>query len=302
MTECERIKETCKWSENFSLVEEVRCDYVVTEKLKKIWLVELDLLKQLENVCKKYNLTYWLGYGSLLGAVRHKGFIPWDDDLDVIMPRKDYNILKGLGNQFVWPFFLQTDETDRDGGYFYSYIKLRNSNTSSITLKHRYQTFNMGISLDVFCLDDWDICEGEERYKKVTNLIIDNSNLMRSSMPNPSEEDLIRIGNYSGNDPLDNLREIHRLCTQFADGIHCCVANMTLYGHQKSVFEKKWFFDTEWVKFETIEAPIPIGYDEILTTIYGDYMELPAVEKRGIWHSAEMNADIPYGTLRKKVM
>ena len=79
-----------------SLNEEIRNGFLVSEKRKAVWNVELCLLKRLDEVCKKYNLRYWLDGGSLLGAIRHNGFIPWDDDIDVVMPRKDYDKLSEI--------------------------------------------------------------------------------------------------------------------------------------------------------------------------------------------------------------
>ena len=78
-----------EFDESF-IKEEVRCDFFVSEKRKKVWYVELELLRKFDEVCKKYNLTYFVEYGTLLGAVRHNGFIPWDDDIDIIMFRDEY--------------------------------------------------------------------------------------------------------------------------------------------------------------------------------------------------------------------
>ena len=75
--------------------------------------VEFDLLKEFIRVCEKHSLTYYLIGGSALGAVRHKGFIPWDDDIDVGMPREDYDKLMSLHDEFKHPYFLQNFRTDR---------------------------------------------------------------------------------------------------------------------------------------------------------------------------------------------
>ena len=126
MTECERIIAAGILPESF-FREEVRCDYLVTEEYKKIWAVEIDLLLKLDSICRKHGLRYFLMYGSLLGAVRHGGFVPWDDDLDVIMPRDDYEKLQSLASEFEHPYFLQNPYTDSES--FFSNTRLRNSNT-----------------------------------------------------------------------------------------------------------------------------------------------------------------------------
>lgn len=89
MTECERIiKEGILPASFFE--EETICDFLVTKERKKIWAVLLDMLIQVDRICRKHNLKYFMAFGSLLGVVRHNGFIPWDDDIDICMPRDDY--------------------------------------------------------------------------------------------------------------------------------------------------------------------------------------------------------------------
>ena len=78
-------------NKEFCFEEEIRDGYLVTERVKKIWYTEINLLIAFDRMCKEYNLKYSVCYGTLLGAIRHKGFIPWDDDIDVFMMRDDYN-------------------------------------------------------------------------------------------------------------------------------------------------------------------------------------------------------------------
>ena len=86
------INEICKYPIPQSFLEaEERDGYFVSAKMKRVWAVELDIFKRFVEVCEQYGLTYWLMYGSLIGAVRHKGFIPWDNDFDVCMPRKSFD-------------------------------------------------------------------------------------------------------------------------------------------------------------------------------------------------------------------
>lgn len=136
------------------LEEEVRCDYTVTKDIKEVWAIEIDLLMQLDEVCKKHNLKYYITDGTMLGTVRHKGFIPWDDDIDVTMFRDDYEkLLKVAETEFKYPYFLQTEYSDP--GCLRGHAQLRNSATTGIlkTEEGKFK-FNQGLFLDVFVMDN----------------------------------------------------------------------------------------------------------------------------------------------------
>ncbi len=136
MTECERIIKQGILPETFFKEEEL-CGFLVTEKRKRLWAISIDLLLIFDNICRKYNLNYFLSFGALLGAIRHHGIIPWDDDIDVCMPRYDYEKFLNIGKtELRNPYFLQIP--GEDNGYFFSYAKIRNSNTSGISEPFMY--------------------------------------------------------------------------------------------------------------------------------------------------------------------
>ena len=118
MTEPERIVASGIVPPSF-LQEETVCEFFVDSTRKKIWAIELDILIEFDRICKKHGLKYFLMCGTLLGAIRHKGFIPWDDDIDVAMPRDDFNKLNTLQDEFKHPFFLQTPLTDKEFAHPY---------------------------------------------------------------------------------------------------------------------------------------------------------------------------------------
>ena len=138
---------------NDFLEEEYRDGFLVSSQMKKVWAVELDLLAEFDRVCKKYNISYSLDSGSLLGAIRHKGFIPWDDDIDIIITRPNYNKLLDIvlkNNEFKEPYFFQCAYTDKN--YIRGHAQLRNSDTTGI-LKSEVNcdcVFNQGIFIDIF--------------------------------------------------------------------------------------------------------------------------------------------------------
>ena len=303
MTEIERIIKSGLISEDF-LKEEVSCGFVVDTERKKKWAVLLDLLMEFDRVCKKNGLKYWLGGGSLLGAIRHKGFIPWDDDIDVNMMREDYDRLLEIGrDEFDGPYFLQTPYTDP--GYYYSMAKLRNSNTSAISYTFRYQNFNKGIGMDIFPYDNCEPSDAEERYKRINELIIDNSTYMRKSNPNPNEAEAARIRSHSGRDPLDVYEEMVSVATRYKNADTDYVNNSvcTSFAFEKNIYKKSAFDEIIYVPFETLSAPVPKEYDYVLRVHYGNYMELPPVEKRGQWHTGVMvDADTPYKEFIKRLI
>jgi len=294
MTEIERILQKGIIKENF-LREEVRNDFLVTTDRKKIWIVLLDLMLTFDEVCKKHNLTYFLEAGSLLGAIRHKGFIPWDDDVDVLMPRNDYHRFLELSDEFVAPYFLQTPYTDE--GYFYSFPKIRNSNTTALNQMFAFQNFNHGMWLSIFPIDNWDVNGGEERYAKIKELNMDNSTYMRMSNPYLSEKDQDRVKNYCGRDPFETIKELDKIaqeCNDYKTEFVTVGSTAVISYSRKLWYAEDFASAIDW-DFEDFKFPVPVGYDRFLKVMYGDYMKLPPIEERGLHHGGTIfNADIPY--------
>ena len=130
--------------------KEIRSDFLVDEKRKKVWAVELEMLERFDQVCKKHGLTYWAFYGTLLGAVRHQGFVPWDDDIDLVMFRDDYRRFQAVAPlEFKEPYFYQSAYTDRR---IWALSKIRDSRTTGIEFRH-LRDFHQGIFIDIFPLD-----------------------------------------------------------------------------------------------------------------------------------------------------
>lgn len=292
MTEIERILSKSVLPSHF-LKEEIRDDFLVDSHRKKIWAISLDLLFEFDRVCKKHNLTYFLFFGSLLGAIRHKGFIPWDDDLDLCMFRSDYKKLLTLKDEFSNPYFLQTPYTDPN--CFRSFTKIRNSNTTGIASAFRYQNYNQGMWIDIFPLDIVNPSLGKEAFEQIKNLNIDNSTFMKKSNPNPLEKDLERIAKYDEKNPLERYEKVQELASQYnEDEDFVATMTMTVYPYEKSLFKKSDFSETLLVPYEGFLLPIPIGYENILRTNYGNYHEFPPLEKRGVWHDTELDPETPY--------
>lgn len=300
MNEIERIIKNGILKEEF-FIPEVQCEYLVESKMKKIWAVELDLLIEFDRVCKKNNLRYFLIFGTLLGAVRHQGFVPWDDDIDVAMPRMDYERLLKLSEEFKKPYFLQSIFSN--DGSCYSFAKLRNSNTSAVTNKFCYESFNQGIWIDINPLDSYDLDNAAEKFSYVKSLGVDLGTYMRRRNPNLSEEDRKRVDNYSGRAPMETYEMIQEICrSEEKDGYpYLGIMVAGYYTYNKQTYLKEWFDDSLSLPFCGFEFPVPRGYVDVLKTTYGDYMQFPPLNKRGAWHPNEIfDTDNPYTKYLKK--
>ena len=292
MTECERIIKQGILPESF-FKEEVRCGFTVTKERKKVWAVEMDLLLEFDRVCKKHGLKYFLVGGSLLGAIRHQGFIPWDDDIDVGMMREDYEKLNQFGAEFQTPYLFQTPHSDHD--YYYSFARLTNINTGDTNL-FLFRDCCFGIHMDIFPLDNWVEEGADERFGEIDRRTRDLSTWMRMNNPKLSEPDKERIKTWSGKPPMTVYNEIQKIAAQFGNqnteyiSVACC----TQFDWKHLTWKREWFVERIEMCFEGLAFPVPSGFDNILSTQYGNYMEFPPVSQRGKWHQKHYTcADIP---------
>lgn len=276
--------------------EEVRDGYAVSRTQKKIWAVELDLLNELQRVCKKHNLRLQVFYGTLLGAIRHKGFIPWDDDLDVCLERMDFEKLQEVAQkEFSHPYFFQTALSDRH--YFCPYGRLRNSDTTGAIAWTADPDYNNGIYVDVYV---YDKCPQTRLMFCIFHFLY---RLCCS---------LMRIHSYNGHCASRMKDWIYRMLRPvvrvFSFSFLYRIYLALLAANEKSskvgfLYEPQWgvkfdeLFDLsdiektiEW-KYENLTVPVISCYDKYLTRSYGDYTRFPAIEERGAWHEGKIHFD-----------
>lgn len=281
--------------------EELLCDYYVTSKQKKIWACEIDLAYKLLEVCKKYNVRIIAFAGTLLGAIRHKGFIPWDDDMDFCMLRGDYEKLVSIAEQeFTFPYFFQTALSDRN--QFIGYARLRNSSTTGVISGHS-SDYNCGIYIDIFVMDGY--IENIKLYKNqmlkidlLTRIFI----LSRSLKCNQSLiKKIIRSGIRFCVQKEKIYLFLFKLYNKIISRYTSKTDRLTFLTHNKYLREKYWikkeaFNRISFVPFSIIEIPIPDNYDTILKNIYGEYMSFPPISERGKWHEGIIyfDPDMPY--------
>lgn len=265
---------------DFSLEAEERNGYLVSSEMKKVWAVQLDLVTKLLEVCKKHQLRIFAAGGTMLGTVRDHGYIPWDDDIDMMMPRKDYMKLIEIGEQeFRHPYFLQSGYND--AGYPHLHAQLRNSLTSAIRIRDIFSNFNQGIFIDIFIIDV--IPENKECYETLFNA--------RSSV----EKKLLYYASrhWLYKNPMRQLAYINSVyyiwrqtflkSYSMADNIFLRYRNsesniiacmgVTLYPIESMFRRREWYENVVYLPFENIMMPVPAMYHEILSARYGDYMK-----------------------------
>ena len=283
------------------LLEEERCGFKVTAEMKKVWAVELDLFNTFKQVCAKYGLTYYADGGTILGAIRHKGFVPWDNDIDVAMPRPDYDKLLALGNDvFEHPYFLQTPATE-EGRYFTTWAKLCNSDTTGRGLDEFSKGINCGIFIDIFPFDK--IPEGTIAKKlyfaRIDNVIKSARFCFATQAPKGLKKRLsfrIRKAIYTKYLHSPNAGQLFDLFNKAAAS--SWDSNSSLFGGvifgyiPKYCWQYKDWAECTDMKFEYIDIQVPNGYDAILSQQYGNYMSFPTDKSTHEYHT--FDAETPY--------
>ena len=139
-------------------LEDTTANFVVSKEIKCLWAIQLDLLAKIDSICRKYNIRYSIDSGTLIGAKRHGGFIPWDDDIDVIMPRKDFENFKAVvANEISGYYFFQTAENSP--GYYRAFARLLNTETTAVLKSdmrngRQLWSYKQCVFVDILVLDN----------------------------------------------------------------------------------------------------------------------------------------------------
>lgn len=267
--------------------------------------VQYRILVEFDKVCKRHNLKYFLGFGSMLGAVRHKGFIPWDDDIDVLMMYSEFEKLKAIDPE-EWGdrFFLQSSETDAE--FNRCAVKIRDSYTTLIGKAFVDKDINQGVNIDIEPLIS--LADNPRKRKKQyfdTQMFM----LLRVGVPPANHGILLQwigkiilmvIPNIL-KDKLRNyyLKKILAYEGENTEYLYVVNGNVEM---MRDLHKRAIFTDTTMMRFEGGLFPIPGGYEEWLTTRYGDYQQLPPKEEQGIKLDRFVKVDLhtPYKKYKGK--
>lgn len=296
---------------------EERCGYYVSPEMKRVWAVELDLIAEFSRVCTKHNLQWYADAGTLLGAVRHGGFIPWDDDIDLIMMRKDYEKLREIApDEFTAPYVLKTPENEPCRGTL-PWAKFFNESTTLFEsgamrlLRHNIKLppFSNGIFADIFVLDDVpdDLPSFREIMKKAKHSFTLAQKLIyltEAYAPTPKfwkrhAKQLIHyiLGrmNISGHKYLvETMNHIRSYTNPYSKNVAAlCTAlfnkNVLTYDMYDlhELYSRSCFDSTLYFPFEMLNVPVPSGYKKMLKNWYGDWQKYVVKPPHGLFYDTE---------------
>lgn len=257
---------------------------------KKIKLKELEILNYIDKFCKKNDINYFLAYGTLLGCIRHKGFIPWDDDIDIYMVKKDYDKFKKLYvNEENHPYFLQNFETEINTPF--NFAKVRVDGTKFISKTHMKLKIHQGIFIDIFPLYKVPKSESERktylRKIKFWRQIFISKSISRIDRDIKSCKDILililRKLLYFLLIPISKKYLFEKLeqAASFYENLDNDKAYFrSIDGKKTEKFAYEDIFPVVKKEFEGNYFPVPKNWDKILTDCYGYYMILPPENER----------------------
>lgn len=241
--------------------------------MNEVWAAQLRLLAAFDKVCRRRGLTYFAGGGTLLGAVRHGGYIPWDDDIDLFMFRKDYDRLLTLSADFAAPFFLQT--AYNDVGYSRGHAQLRLDGTTAILAGERgHYRFHQGIFIDVFPLDFVPDDPTEQTAQRRRLARFNKWLAATVRYPGSPNKTPLKTALHHLLSPLSYrwiYRKMEQECRRFSNTKRVALLSFDPQS-DRWVMPAAAFAGAVWWPFERTRIPIPVGFDTILTTAYGDYL------------------------------
>lgn len=277
--------------------EETRNGFTIEPMMKRAWAAQMEVLWKVSEACEEENIRWFPFWGTLLGIVRHGGFIPWDDDIDIAMPREDYmKFLSAAGKHLPEEYRILDVYHERE--WVQSFARVVNGKTIDVS-DRRLKEFHgcpFAVGIDIFPLDEWEEDEtNRENRQSVLDILrgVADALLAAGKADTAEKQEILRAA-MEGVEAVEEAfgiqidREqnlLNQLC-RFYDQV--CMQKYTpaenelpesaytcfdiSWGKSGYRLDKKWFDGTEVFPFENISVSIPVGYQEILTELYGDFM------------------------------
>lgn len=236
-----------------------------TGQIRDVQLSNLELLKELDYVCKKNNLQYWLDFGTLIGAIRHKGFIPWDDDIDTGMMISDHDKLLEV---------FDRDKRNPDVYITRFYYPYSNMNRWLIRIKHKK---NDHLFVDVFPYYSYGKCLDVSEQVRLTKEMREYRKKYMAEHKPKTEKDIYYYNKIIQENLITAPQNIEGDTSDLIWGTEFC------HSWHNWIHPRNWIFPLRECDFEGLKMPCPNKYDEYLRDVYGDYMSYP--KKIGIGHN-----------------
>lgn len=288
-----------------NLEPEVKSGFLVDKERKKIWNVELDMLEKVIDICERNDIKYFAAGGTLLGAVRHQGFIPWDDDIDLAMKREDYNkFLKIAEKEFKYPYFVQYYKTEK--GYWRGHAQIRNSNTTAIIRNDDENDFNKGIFIDIFPIDNVpdDLEEREKFLKKMEKIKSIQIRLYHYKKGPNKLKNVIKLilsklyCNFTNEQK--NIEKFENVAHKYND-IKTKQSGTITFRTREFKYDNEWFDECIKLNFEYLKLKAPKQYDKLLTRQYGDYMKIPKNKNESVHGTVFFDTEKSYKEYEKDI-
>ena len=269
------------------------------EQIRALQLKELEILKKLKKVCYEHHLRFFLIGGTLIGALRNKGFIPWDDDIDVMMLRKDFEILSAHPEWFENEDLIMQRSSEKINQHLTG-VELKDPNTTFINKHSVNENIQHSIAIDTLPMD----YRPKGKIKKMKQIVYSMIYSLYNADRIPDHQgNLIKIPSYLLLKAVPSRKAKYKLWSwaqrkmialddkESREVVELSCGIKALFRY----VDAAWFESSLEVEFEGELFPIPIGYDEYLTTVFGDYMSLPPEEDRVAKHNTLLvDTEVPY--------
>lgn len=268
--------------------------YMSDEDLRKMQLIQLEMLKEVDRICKKHNIRYSIIAGTLLGAVRHKGYIPWDDDADIAMLRKDYDKFTEICEKELDKNKFYFQDHKNTEGYRWGYGKLRRKNTTFIRQGQEHMPYEAGVFIDIFPLDE---VPNNKLNRKMYNCGCTVVRKMLWSEVGAKVDNKIYLRfmyKIMAKIPRDTIFNYYEKLKKLGSKNKSAWVRILTFptpDNGEYGYKKIWYENLEDIEFEGYLFPAIKEYDEYLSFKFGNYLKLPPIEQRKVHVASYYNFD-----------